>query len=424
VHESSHRDRGGESFRRRAPCCIIGTADSPADPHPRPFMPSPVYRSSQPIHPRTDGWTNAAILRTALIVTIVALALVTLWRASDVVLLIFLGVLFGIAVSQGADRLARWRIPRGLGATLIVFSIAGALVGVASYVAPTLVEQTATIRKQLPASLRRAETWLNEHTSGVASTFIADETAAAAGDTTAKAPVNRPKRVDIAQQVSDVMQIATKALIDVLTTSITVFAAIGLMFVLAIYVGAEADLYRRGILSLIPPAMRPRAGEVMAATATTLRRWLVTQSIAMVVIGVASFLAFWLIGVQAAFALALIAALLEFIPTFGPIVSGAIAVAMAFLDSPAKAVAVLIAAIVIQQLENNVLIPLLMKGGVDLPPALTIVMQGIMVILFGFPGMLVAVPLLAAIVVPVRMLYIGDHLGGRVGTGEFPTGST
>ncbi len=66
----------------------------------------------------------------------------------------------------------------------------------------------------------------------------------------------------------------------------------------------------------------------------------------------------------------------------------------------------------IQQLENNVLIPMLMKGGMDLPPALTLVMQGLMAILFGFAGMLVAVPLLAALIVPVRMLYIEDTLGG------------
>jgi predicted PurR-regulated permease PerM len=130
------------------------------------------------------------------------------------------------------------------------------------------------------------------------------------------------------------------------------------------------------------------------------------------VIGFASFLAFWIIGVHAAFALALIAGLLEFIPTLGPILSGAIAVSMAFLDSPGKALWVLIAAIFIQQMENNVLIPQLMKGGIDLPPALTLVMQGLMAILFGFSGMLVAVPLLAAIIVPVRMLYVQDTLGG------------
>jgi predicted PurR-regulated permease PerM len=274
------------------------------------------------------------------------------------------------------------------------------------------VRQTAEIRTNLPASLSRVEAWLNERTNGVASTVIADQTAAAAGDSVTTANANRRKRLDIAQQISDGLNIATKYFFDILSASVTVLAAIGLMVVLAIYVGGEADLYRRGLLSLFPPAMRPRANEVMAATARTLRKWLVTQFIAMVVIGLTSFIAFWIIGVHAAFALALIAGLLEFIPTLGPILSGAIAVSMAFLDSPGKALWVLVAAIIIQQLENNVLIPKLMQGGMDLPPALTLVVQGLMAILFGFSGMLVAVPLLAAIIVPVRMLYVQDTLGG------------
>ena len=282
----------------------------------------------------------------------------------------------------------------------------------ASYVAPTLVQQTSQIRTQLPAALKTAETWLNAHTNGMASTVIADQTAAAAGDSTVTESVARQKRLDIAQQASDGLKIATRLIFGFLSSSLTVVAGVGLIIVLAIYIGAEAHLYRRGVLSLFPPRSRPRAGEVMAATADTLRAWLGTQFIAMVVIGVASYIAFKFIGVQVAFALALIAGLLEFIPTLGPIMSGAIAVAMAFLDSPQKALFVLIAAVVIQQLENNLLIPMLMKGGMDLPPALTIVAQALMAVLFGFAGMLVAVPLLAAVIVPVRMLYVEDTLGG------------
>ncbi len=377
-------------------------------------MSSPVYRSSQPIHPRTDGWTNAAILRTSLLITLVLTVLSVLWHASDIVLLVFLGVLFGLAVSAGATRLVRWHVPRALGAAVIVLSFTAALFGIAGYVGPTLVEQTATIRQQLPDALRRAEGWLNARTNGVASTVLADQTAAEAGDSTSTASPGRSKHLDIAQQLSDGIKIATRVMFSFLSASVSVVAGIGLMFVLALYVGAEADLYRRGILSLVPPASRPRVGEVMNATADMLRKWLETQFIAMLVIGAASYAAFRIIGVQAAFALALIAGVLEFIPTLGPIISGAIAVAMAFLDSPTKALWVLGAAIFIQQIENNVLIPLLMKGGLELPPALTLVTQGLMAILFGFSGMLVAVPLLAAVIVPIRMLYVEDHLGGGV----------
>jgi predicted PurR-regulated permease PerM len=62
----------------------------------------------------------------------------------------------------------------------------------------------------------------------------------------------------------------------------------------------------------------------------------------------------------------------------------------------------------IQQLENHLLIPLLMKGGMDLPPVLTIVTQALMALVFGFLGVLVAVPLLASVLVAARMAAADD----------------
>jgi predicted PurR-regulated permease PerM len=147
---------------------------------------------------------------------------------------------------------------------------------------------------------------------------------------------------------------------------------------------------------------------------TMLRKWLVTQLIAMLVIGAASTIALLVLGVKAPFALGIIAGLFEFIPTVGPILSAVPAIAMGFLDSPEKALYVGLTYLAIQQLENHLLIPLLMKGGMDLPPVLTIVTQGLMALLFGFLGLMIAVPLLAAVVVPVKMLYVEDALGDEM----------
>ena len=85
-------------------------------------MDSPTYRSSQPIRPRTDGWTNAAIVRTVLLVAGTAAVLLLAWTASDIVMLIFLGVLFGLAVSRTAERLHRWHVPRPVGAAATVLA--------------------------------------------------------------------------------------------------------------------------------------------------------------------------------------------------------------------------------------------------------------------------------------------------------------
>ena len=121
-----------------------------------------------------------------------------------------------------------------------------------------------------------------------------------------------------------------------------------------------------------------------------------------------------------AFALGLIAALLEFVPTIGPILSAVPAIAMGFLDSPEKALWVALAYLLIQQAEGNILIPMLMQGGMDLPPAATILAQLLMALLFGFLGLMVAVPLLAALIVPIRMLYVEPLAAAALASGADP----
>ncbi|HLA14804.1 MAG TPA: AI-2E family transporter, partial [Gemmatimonadaceae bacterium] len=211
---------------------------------------------------------------------------------------------------------------------------------------------------------------------------------------------------------------ATRFFLPVLSSTLAVAAAIVLVLFLAIYLAIDPGLYRRGLVSMVPARSRPKADRVLTAIATTLRKWLVTQLIAMVVIGVVTTVALLALDVRAAVPLGILAGLLEFVPTLGPILSALPAIAMGFVDSPEKALAVTIAYIGIQFVENHVLIPILMKEGIDVPPALTIVMQAMMAIVFGFLGLLVAVPLLATFLIAARTLS-GEQitqppaLGGR-----------
>jgi predicted PurR-regulated permease PerM len=134
----------------------------------------------------------------------------------------------------------------------------------------------------------------------------------------------------------------------------------------------------------------------------------------MAAIGIVTTAVLLILRVKAAFALGILAGLLEFIPTIGPVLSAVPAVAMGFLDSPHKALYVVLGFWGIQFAENHLLIPLLMKGGVDVPPALTILAQALMALLFGFLGLMCAVPLLAATMVAVKMLYVEGVVGERV----------
>jgi predicted PurR-regulated permease PerM len=405
-------------------------------------------KQKQLSHSRPSGasWRSADILRAASIVAGLFIILKLLWVANEIVIVVFLGTLFGVAVASGVDRLARYRVPRGLGAAIVVVLFLLLLYTLGSIVAPTIAQQGHELRQRLPDAVERVEGWLNKRNPALMSSLLgADSTQAPAPADSTQARGARPQQApvggrggaqvtttttttsDSSTQVhagpsSTLRDNINKRLVGsahylfpFLTSTFEMLAGIVLIVMMSLYIGADPNTYRDGILHLFPKAKRARMREVLAAMATILRKWLVTQLIAMVTIGVVSTIALLLLGVRAPFALGIIAALLEFVPTIGPVLSAVPAIAMGFLDSPEKALYVGLAYLVIQQLEGHILIPLLMKGGMDLPPVLTIVTQGLMALLFGFLGLLIAVPLLAAVMVPIKMLYVEDALGDEIG---------
>ncbi len=140
----------------------------------------------------------------------------------------------------------------------------------------------------------------------------------------------------------------------------------------------------------------------------------------MVVIGVITTITLAVLGVRAALPLGVIAGLFEFIPNIGPMLSAIPAILMGFAESPQQALIVVGVYWGIQFLENNLLIPYLMKEQLDLPPALTLITQVVMAFVFGFLGLFVAIPLLAVIVVTVRTLWVDEELPPLI-TSELPT---
>ena len=421
------------------------------------------------------GWRSQDILRTAALVIAMYVGIRLIWFVNPLVFTTFLSILFGLGVSAGVDKLQRFRIPRAIGATLIVGGFIGALIGFGAWMAPTLREQSAVLKERLPQAIDAVERWVNNQQGGLLGMFLggtevtgrADSAAAAnpqaSGDgtgvsTTVVAPDTSGRerggaqdtsaegerdtaaqgpRVDTAAIVRVIVDTVsasggggsgstaeslrnrlgsqlgnvTRYLFPFLSSSVAIVSGLFLIIFLTIFIAADPDVYHRGMMHLFPHPSRARAGEVLSRMATVLRKWLVTQMIGMAVIGVVTTVVLMLLGVKAAFALGIIAALLEFIPTIGPILSAVPAVAMAFLDSPQKALWVVIAYFVIQTLESNILIPMLMKEGMDLPPVLTILAQALMAVVFGFLGLLVAVPVLAAVMVPIKMLYVEGVVG-------------
>ena len=420
-------------------------------------VPEPIVHHER--RKRVVGWQSRDILRAAALVVAMFVALRLLWIAQEIVFVVFLGTLFGLAVSSAVDRLQRFHIPRGVGAGLTVLGFLALLGLFGAWMAPTLRAQSKELRARLPQAIDKAEQWVNRHQNGLVGLLLpgggsGDTTSAAARDTTqparrtaqdstrvagadsariatradsggaSKGPAKKDSaqvasaednsKISLKERIGSKMSGVSRYLFPFLSSTLAVFGGLLLIIFLSIYIGAEPTLYRRGIMHLFPRRARGRADQVLGAMAVALRKWLVTQLIAMAVIGTVTTVVLLVLKVKAAFALGILAGLFEFIPTVGPILSAVPAIAMGFVDSPEKALMIAIAYIAIQFLENHILIPLLMRGGVDLPPALTVVTQAVMALVFGFLGLMVAVPLLAAVMVPVKMLYVEGVVGDQM----------
>ncbi|HKH82441.1 MAG TPA: AI-2E family transporter [Gemmatimonadales bacterium] len=375
---------------------------------------------------RKPGWRTRDILRTLAIIAGFYITLQVLWLGRSIVLLAFLGVLFGVALTAGVNRLERFRIPRGIGAVLIVMAFLGALAGIGALTAPSITGQLRELKTQLPEAIGKIQRWVHERQEGVNQVLeqVAPDAAPAGGETpqkeTARAGAQdkssqgNEKSPSAGPRLTDQFGGVARSLFGFFSSTLSVLGGMLLILFIAIFVAVDPEMYQGGLMHLFPHEARPRAREVLGATATMLRRWLLTQSISMVIVGLLTGGVLLVMGVEAAIALGIIAGVLEFIPIAGPIMAAVPGVAMGFLDGPEKAVYVALAYVVIQQVESNVLQPLLMKKGLELPPVLTIVTQGVLSLVFGFMGLLVAVPMLAAAIVPIKMLYVRDVVGDKV----------
>ncbi|MEO8625046.1 MAG: AI-2E family transporter, partial [bacterium] len=275
---------------------------------------------------RTVGWRNRDVVRTTMLVIAVLLSVKLFWIAHALFFAVFLGMLFAIAVSEGVDHLVRFHIPRAVGAAIIVFTFVGLLVGVGAWVAPTLTAQGTELKQKLPEAIDRVQEWVKQRQSGVLGLLLPETDDVAAPSTAVQttnpeaAGARTPSRPDSAvgapkaglhAQLRDRVSGMSQYLFPFITSTVEIVGGLLLILFLSIYFAAEPDLYRRGLLSLLPARKRPRGVIMMDRIAVVLRKWLITQLIAMVVMCVVSTIVLLMLHVKAAFALGVLVGLFE-----------------------------------------------------------------------------------------------------------------
>ena len=320
------------------------------------------------------------------------------WALRTLLLVTFLAVLLAIVLRYLGELVHKATGIKPHWGVLLVAALLVLLAGAAAYlIAPTIADQAKQLIERMPATVDALQKRVDE-IPWLQSLWEQVSTG-----------LSLPSPSDAMGRAGDVIGAISAAL-----------GYAGLALVGALFLALDPALYRRGFIRLLPIRHRVFTQALLDEIDNTILNWLGGQLILMVTIGVLVALGLWAIGVPYALALGLFAGLVEFIPYLGPILSAGTAILVALGTDPKLALWTVGLFVLVQQGENNILQPLIQKSQVEIPPVLLIVVLFGMGLLFGVPGVLVATPLLAVVIVIVKRVYVERILEGRDMAAEPP----
>ncbi|MEO0453893.1 MAG: AI-2E family transporter [Verrucomicrobiota bacterium] len=322
---------------------------------------------------------------------------VILWQALDILLLLFAGLVLGVAMDALRTQIAkRTRMPRTLALVIVILLLLGGFVGFLVMVTPPLVEQIKGLGPTLTQGWTDARSYLSDFEWGQSFLESIDSFV---------------PEGDWLQWVGD--KDVWSGLGGLFSGTLGILTSILFVFLSGIYISVEPSLYLNGTLKCIPIDRRDRFREVFQRIGYVLRWWLVGQLCSMVTLGVLMTIGLMILDVPMALAIGLFTALMTFIPNLGPIIAAVPALLMALTVSPATALYTLILAVIIQNLEGAIITPTIHRKIIAMPPILVIAVQLLLGSFVGFIGILVAMPIVATAMVLVQSFYIQDFLGDQ-----------
>ena len=336
---------------------------------------SPAYIAS----PRLRYEVNRALIWVA-VIGLVALAV----YISQAILVIFAALVFASMIDGGARLIGRYlAIPRALRIAMVLLGAIAFLIWLGYFAGSQIAEQAAT----LPAILQNQLTEL----------------------------IQLARDNGMAISLSDAQSMMDQVLSGVGTVTRAlggIAGAVGttvIILVIGIYVAIEPNLYERGVEWMAPREGRSELRKTLAEMAQTMRRLMAGRVVGMVFEGVFTWIALELLGVPMAALLGILTGLLAFIPNIGALISGILMAIVGFSVGVETGIAAIVVYFVVQTFDGYVVIPMIARKTVDLPPALVLGAQLIMGLLFGIIGLLLADPLLAMLKVAlVRRSEVND----------------
>jgi len=305
-------------------------------------------------------------------------SLYILWHIRQLVLLFFTAMVLATALNQLVIQFQRLRINRTLAIFLSIGLLLVFLIGFFWLIVPPFTKQFQELLALLPTGFSRIQDGINY----IENRFIGQYP-------------NLPDINTLIQQIQPLAMQLVGNSIDFFSTSISAALEFLVVVVLTLMLLANPQPYRNSFIRLFPSFYRRRVDEILSRCETALTSWAAGALIEMVFIAALSGIGLWILQVPLALAHAIIAGLLNFIPNIGPTLSVVLPMAIALLDAPWKAGAVLVLYIVIQQIESYWLTPTIMAKQVALLPAITLTSQLFFTTFFGALGLLMALPLTA-----------------------------
>jgi predicted PurR-regulated permease PerM len=306
-----------------------------------------------------------------------------------VTLLLAILVTIGIAIplAAAAKKLERYRIPRPAGALIALLGGVGLLALIVYLLIPPFVDQTNEFVDDVPAIVKDLE-----H-------VYADVTGQSAGEVGDKVQ-------NFVERYTEEPDRFIGPLTSIGLNVAGILGALVLILITSYYMAIRPDPLVNGLVRLVPPPRREHLRFVLARIRQSWIGWMEGVVIDMFVTFVMLYVALTIVGLDFAIFFAVLSALLVVVPYFGAIAGAIPPVLFALTDSPGKAILVLAAYLLVQQLESNVTIPIIMAQRVRLHPA--VIAIGVVVVgqLFGFIGLFVAVPILSLIIISVEEFWV------------------
>ncbi len=329
---------------------------------------------------RRITWRTSDIARVLTLVALFVFAWRFFWMVHNAFFLGLLAILIAIVIHAPARFLSRW-LPFGVAFAGVVIVFLGAIAALAVILVPQVVEQIGVLAGQIPATLDSVVEWVETKTHAGQNGEIASR---------------------LNEQIGEFVGRFVPLAFNLISVALGSFAVV----TLAIFLAAQPDVYRAMVLRLVAPDSRAKWTRIYDEVGRNLQAWVLGKAFTMLLIGVCTYIGLTLFGIPGALALATLAALLEFIPNFGPTIAALPAVIAGFAISPGTALWVAVFYFALQQVQNAITVPLVERRAVNIPPAALLSWQLMLTVGFGFLALFVATPLLAVIVVATRILYL------------------